>query len=290
MKGIILAGGTGSRLWPMTFSVCKQLLPVYDKPLIYYPLSTLMLAGIREVLVITSPDNSDAFQNLLSDGSQLGISITYATQPFPNGIAQAFIIGSEFIGEDSVALILGDNFFYGAGLTGLLSEGLETSGARFFLYKVSNPSEYGVVELNELGEPISVEEKPVNPKSNLAITGLYFFDKKVVKYATEISPSKRGELEITDIIQKYLDAKDAKVTTFARGMTWLDTGTPDSLQDASLFVRIIEERTGVKIGCVEEIAFRNKWISKTKLLELAEEYKKSQYGRYLKKVAQEFVQ
>ena len=287
MKGIILAGGTGSRLWPMTISVSKQLLPVYDKPLIYYPLSTLMLAGIKDILIITAPEDEKKFHTLLNDGSQLGISISYTIQVKPEGIAQAFLLGEEFIGNESVALILGDNLFHGAGLTGLLQEGLGHFGTRIFLHEVSNPGDYGVLNVDRDGNPTSIEEKPTNPMSNLAVTGLYFFDQHVSEYAKLIKPGKRGELEITDLLQMYLEKKSLLSSRLPRGTTWLDTGTPTSLHDASSYVRIIEERTDQKIACVEEISVRNGWIQPGKLLEIAAKYGKSKYGAYLTRVAKE---
>jgi glucose-1-phosphate thymidylyltransferase len=287
MRGIILAGGTGSRLWPMTISVSKQLLPVYDKPLIYYPLSTLMLAGVKDILIITAPEDAINFHALLNDGSQLGISISYTIQAKPEGIAQAFLLGEKFIGNESVALILGDNLFHGAGLTGLLQEGLGQSGARIFLHEVSNPEDYGVLNVDREGNPTSIEEKPTNPMSNLAVTGLYFFDHYVSEYAKLIKPGKRGELEITDLLQMYLEKKSLLPSRLPRGTTWLDTGTPTSLHDASSYVRIIEERTDQKIACVEEISARNGWIQPGKLLEIAAKYGKSKYGNYLTRVAKE---
>lgn len=287
MKGIILAGGTGSRLWPMTISVSKQLLPVYDKPLIYYPLSTLMLAGVKDILIITAPEDEKNFHTLLNDGSQLGISISYTTQVKPEGIAQAFLLGEEFIGNESVALILGDNLFHGAGLTRLLQEGLGQFGARIFLHEVSNPGDYGVLNVDRDGNPTSIEEKPTNPMSNLAVTGLYFFDRYVSEYARLIKPGKRGELEITDLLQMYLEKKSLLSSRLPRGTTWLDTGTPTSLHDASSYVRIIEERTDQKIACVEEISARNGWIQPRKLFDIASKYGKSKYGNYLTRVAKE---
>ena len=287
MKGIILAGGTGSRLWPMTISVSKQLLPIYDKPLIYYPLSTLMLAGVKDILIITAPEDERKFRALLGDGSQLGISISYTIQVKPEGIAQAFILGDEFIGNESVALILGDNLFHGAGLTGLLHEGLGEYGARIFLHEVSNPGDYGVLNIDRDGNPTSIEEKPTNPMSNLAVTGLYFFNSLVSDFAKLIKPGKRGELEITDLLQVYLDNKSLLASRLPRGTTWLDTGTPASLQDASTYVRIIEERTDQKIACIEEISARNGWIEPRNLLDIASKYGKSKYGHYLTRVARE---
>lgn len=287
MKGIILAGGTGSRLWPMTISISKQLIPVYDKPLIYYPLSTLMLAGVKDILIITSPEQERNFRALLDDGSKLGISISYTIQVKPEGIAQAFLLGEEFIRNDSVALILGDNLFHGAGLTGLLQEGLGRFGARIFLHEVSNPGDYGVLNVDRDGNPTSIEEKPTNPVSNLAVTGLYFFDQRVPEYAKLIKPGKRGELEITDLLQLYLETKSLSYSRLPRGTTWLDTGTPTSLHDASSYVRIIEERTGQKIACIEEISARNGWIQAGDLVNLASKFGTSRYGNYLTRVAQE---
>ena len=281
MKGIILAGGTGSRLWPITKGVSKQLLPVYDKPMIHYPLSTLMAAGLREVLIITTPEDSESFSRLLSDGSSWGMSISYAVQPRPEGLAQAFLIAETFLAGDSAALILGDNLFYGhrlgrhlAGLTGV-------SGGHVFAYEVANPSEYGVVEFDHNGIALSIEEKPSKPKSNFAVPGLYFYDASVVDVAKAITPSARGELEITAVNDHYLRAGALGVTVLERGTAWLDTGTFRSLQDAGEFVRVMEDRTGTKVGCVEEIAWRNGWIGDDQLLSLAEDLKKSGFGNYL---------
>jgi len=281
MKGIVLAGGTGSRLWPITLATSKQLLPIYNKPLIYYPISVLMQAGIREILIITSPVDQKSFRALLGDGSAFGLKFSYLVQEKPEGIAQSFRIAKEFISEEEVALILGDNLFYGAGLNQILQEGFSRKGARVFTYQVSNPVEYGVLNLDENDEPISVEEKPTNPKSNLAITGLYFFDKKVVEYAQEITPSKRGELEITDIMQIYIEEKNLEFVRLPAGVAWLDTGSPNSLSDASQFVRVLEERTGKKIACLEEIAYENGWLNTAELKSRVDFYARSNYGEYL---------
>ena len=281
MKGIILAGGTGSRLWPITKGVSKQLLPVYDKPMIHYPLSTLMAAGLREVLIITTPDDSESFSRLLGDGSDLGMTIEYAVQPKPEGLAQAFLIGAEFLDGDQAALILGDNLFYGQGLGRKLSALTNQSGAHVFAYEVANPSEYGVVEFDANGKALSVEEKPLNPKSNYAIPGLYFYDETVVDVVKTIKPSARGELEITTVNDHDLRAGTLTVTVLERGTAWLDTGTFRSLQDAGEFVRVIEDRQGTKIGCIEEIAWRNGWIDDAQLLVHAEALAKSGYGGYL---------
>ena len=282
MKGIILAGGSGTRLWPITKGISKQLMPIYDKPMIYYPLSTLMLAGIREVLVITTPEDSAQFQRLLGTGSEWGISITYAVQPSPDGLAEAFIIGADFIGTDSVALVLGDNIFYGASLEEQLREGADISGGHVFAYRVSNPQHYGVVEFDAEGTVLSIEEKPSRPKSNYAVPGVYFYDNSVVKVARELQPSDRGELEITGVNDVYLKRGELTVTVLPRGTAWFDTGTFQGLLDASQFVHVVEARQGHKIGCVEEIAWRNGWIDDRQLGVLADRLAKSGYGVYLR--------
>ncbi|MBQ4569123.1 MAG: glucose-1-phosphate thymidylyltransferase RfbA [Ruminococcus sp.] len=290
MKGIILAGGAGTRLYPLTQVTSKQLLPVYDKPMIFYPLSTLMLAGIRDILIISTPQDTPNFERLLGDGSRYGINLSYKVQPSPDGLAQAFILGEDFIGDDSCAMILGDNIFYGNGLSRLLKEAklsAENGKATIFGYYVNDPERFGIVEFDKDGRVISVEEKPQNPKSNYCITGLYFYDNRVVKMAKQIKPSARGELEITDLNRLYLEQKDLNVQIMGRGFAWLDTGTMDSLIDASNFVQITETRQSLMISVPEEIAFINKWITKEELLEAAEQYGKSPYGEYLKKVAQE---
>jgi len=284
MKGIILAGGSGTRLYPLTIAVSKQLMPVYDKPMIYYPLSVLLMAGIREILVITTPEDSTSFQRLLGDGSQVGCRFEYAIQPSPDGLAQAFIIGEKFIGKDKVALVLGDNIFYGSGLHRTLQENTDPDGGVVFAYHVNDPERYGVVEFNEEQKAISIEEKPINPKSNYAVPGLYFYDNEVVKIAKNIKPSPRGELEITDINNEYLKRGKLRVAILNRGTAWLDTGTHQSLLQAAQFVEVIEERQGLKIGCIEEIAFRNGFISKEELLKAADKLGKSGYGGYLRKL------
>ena len=281
MKGIVLAGGTGTRLWPLTKSISKQLLPVYDKPMIYYPLSTLMLAGVREILIITTPDDKEAFQNLLGDGSKFGISLFYETQPQPKGLAQAFTIGKDFIGNSSCLMILGDNIFFGAGLGKQLSQKFPITGAHVFTYEVAEPSAYGVLELDNNGTPKSITEKPKTFISNSAVTGLYFFDKRVVDVAEGIEPSERGELEITSLIDYYLKKGELTYSSLNRGTAWLDTGTPESLHDASTFVRVMEERTGLKIGCIEEVAFLSGWIDKDQLSARAKEFGKNAYADYL---------
>ncbi|WBQ10932.1 glucose-1-phosphate thymidylyltransferase RfbA [Hyphomonadaceae bacterium ML37] len=283
MKGIILAGGNGTRLQPMTLATSKQLLPVYDKPMIYYPLSTLMLAGLREILIITTPEDQSAFRRLLSDGGQWGISITYAVQAEPRGLAEAFIIGRDFIGSDSVCLVLGDNIFYGDGLEAMLTEAVRrTSGATVFGYRVHDPERYGVVEFDEAGNAVSIEEKPKRPKSHYAVTGLYFYDNSVVDIAASVSPSGRGELEVTSINQTYLERGALTVQRLGRGFAWLDTGTPDALIDAAQFVATLEARQGLQIACLEEIAFRKQWIDERQLADAAKRLGKSKYGRYLK--------
>ncbi len=288
MKGIILAGGSGTRLYPVTLPICKQLLPVYDKPMIYYPLSILMLSGIREILIISTPTDTSRFEDLFGDGSQYGIKISYKVQPKPEGIGQAFILGEDFIGKDDVCLILGDNIFYGHGLTELLKNSVikikRDGGGIVFGYWVKDPERYGVVQFNSKGKVLSIEEKPKKPKSNYAVTGLYFYDNEVINIAKNIKPSARGELEITSINQEYLNRGKLKVEIMGRGYAWLDTGTHNSLLEASNFVKIIEERTGLKIGCIEEIAYRNGWIEKSQLIKLSEILNKTTYGEYLKKL------
>lgn len=284
-KGIVLAGGTGSRLHPLTLSVSKQLMPIYDKPMIYYPLSTLMMAGIRDILVITTPEDQSAFEKLLGDGGQWGISISYKVQPDPGGLAQAFVIGADFIGGDSVALILGDNIFYGHGLQRQLRDVVEhNSGATVFAYHVKDPERYGVVEFDAVGKAIGIEEKPANPRSNYAVTGLYFYDARVLEMARNLTPSARGELEITDINQQYLEAGNLAVQLMGRGAAWLDTGTHDSLLEAAQFVQIIEQRQGLKICCPEEIAYNNGTIDAEQLRTLATRLGKNGYGEYLMSV------
>jgi glucose-1-phosphate thymidylyltransferase len=281
-KGIILAGGSGTRLHPLTIAVSKQLMPVYDKPMIYYPLSTLMLAGIRDVLVITTPHDQEPFRRLLRDGQQWGINISYATQPSPDGLAQAFLIGRDFIAGDACALVLGDNIFYGHGVQGMLTRAASRDDcATVFGYWVSNPSAYGVAEFDETGKVIGIEEKPENPKSNYAITGLYFYDNQVVDLAASLKPSKRGELEITDLNRLYLEQGKLQVELFGRGVAWLDTGTHETLMQAGTFIQTIEARQGLKVACPEEIAFNRNWIGKEQLLALAEPLKKTGYGQYL---------
>lgn len=285
MKGIILAGGSGTRLYPITKAISKQLMPIYDKPMIYYPLSILMMAGINEILIITTPHDSSQFRRLLGDGTNLGCRFEYAVQEVPNGLAQAFVIGEEFIGDDNVCLILGDNIFHGTGLVDLLKEsaGLE-DGARVFAYGVSDPERYGVVEFDNNRKVLSIEEKPKNPKSNYAVPGLYFYDNKVIDIAKRIQPSARGEYEITTVNEEYLKSGELSVGIMGRGTAWLDTGTFDSLSDASEFIRVIEKRQGYKIGCIEEVAYRMGFIDSNQLLDIAEPMMKSGYGKYLKKI------
>ncbi|WP_027387605.1 glucose-1-phosphate thymidylyltransferase RfbA [Chryseobacterium gregarium] len=284
MKGIILAGGSGTRLYPLTIAVSKQLMPVYDKPMIYYPLSTLLLAGIKDILIITTPHDQPGFIKLLGDGSQIGCNIEYIVQPSPDGLAQAFILGDQFIGDDPAALVLGDNIFYGSEMGTLLKNKTNPDGGVVFAYHVSDPERYGVVEFDDDFKAVSIEEKPLHPKSSYAVPGLYFYDNEVVEIAKNIKPSPRGELEITDINNVYLQKGKLEVGVLDRGTAWLDTGTFDSLNDASEFVRVIEKRQAFKIGCIEEIAFRNKFIDEEKLLETAVKYGKSGYGEYLKQL------
>lgn len=288
MKGIILAGGSGTRLYPLTMVTSKQLLPIYDKPMIYYPLSTLMLAGIRDILIISTPEDTPRFEHLLGDGSRFGLNLSYKVQPSPDGLAQAFILGEEFIGNDDVCMVLGDNIFYGNGFKKALHNAVlnaDHGRATVFGYYVPDPERFGVVEFDSKGQAISIEEKPTNPKSNYAVVGLYFYPKGVSKMAKKVKPSSRGELEITTLNQMYLENNNLDVITFGRGFTWLDTGTHESLADATAFVKMIEERQGLMVSCIEEIAYNNGWISKEKLLEIAEPMKKNQYGQHLINVA-----
>ena len=282
MKGIILAGGSGTRLWPITKGISKQLMPIYDKPMVYYPLSTLMMAGINEVLVITTPEYNEQFKALLGDGSSLGMDIQYAVQPSPDGLAQAFVIGEDFIGDDSVALVLGDNIFHGTGLGTSLKKNTEVQGATIFAYHVADPKAYGVVEFDDSFTAVSIEEKPAEPKSNYAVPGLYFYDNRVVEIAKSIEPSPRGELEITTINERYLAEGALQVQVLERGTDWLDTGTHESMMQASEYVRVIEQRQGFKVGCVEEIAWRRGWITDEQLAALAAPLVKSGYGEYLR--------
>ena len=290
MKGIILAGGAGTRLYPLTIVTSKQLLPIYDKPMIYYPLTTLMIAGIRDILIISTPDDTPKFKNLLGDGTQFGVSLSYKVQPSPDGLAQAFVLGNDFIGNDACAMILGDNIFYGEGFSSLLKEAVKNaeihSKATVFGYYVNDPERFGIVEFDETGKVLSVEEKPIKPKSNYAITGLYFYPNDVSKKAQSVELSKRGEYEITTLNEKYLLENKLDVTLLGRGFAWLDTGTVETLLDAADFVRMIEKRQGVKISAPEEVAYRNNWISKKELLSAAEKYGKSPYGQHLKAVSE----
>lgn len=291
MKGIVLAGGSGTRLYPITKGVSKQMLPIFDKPMIYYPISVLMNAGIQDILIISTPHDLPGFQRLLGDGSDFGVRFSYAEQPSPDGLAQSFLIGEEFIGKDSVCLVLGDNIFHGNGFTKMLKEAVtdaqENNKATVFGYWVNDPERYGVAEFDENGNCLSIEEKPKEPKSNYAVVGLYFYPNKVVKVAKEIKPSARGELEITSVNQEFLKDQELKVQTLERGFAWLDTGTHDSLSEASTFIEVIEKRQGLKIGCLEEIAYRKGWVTKEKMIELAQPMLKNQYGQYLLQVVKD---
>ena len=291
MKGIVLAGGSGTRLYPITKGVSKQLIPIFDKPMVYYPISVLMLAGIRDILIISTPQDLPGFKRLLGDGSDFGVNFSYAEQPSPDGLAQAFIIGEEFIGDDSVCLVLGDNIFHGSGFSAMLQAAVETAEkdakATVFGYRVNDPERYGVVEFAEDGSCKSIEEKPEHPKSNYAVVGLYFYPNKVVDVAKHIKPSKRGELEITTVNQQFLDDKELMVQTLGIGFAWLDTGTHDSLSEASTYIEVLEKRTGLKVACLEGIALKKGWITPERLLQLAEPMKKNQYGQYLIKLAHE---